>query len=161
MEVANGLVPAERRLTAPAHITLVYPFIAPEAVTAQATAELTAFVRPVAPFSFELALGWFGREVLLLRPEPADAVVDLSQSWTTGGLVASSILRFGGAAPVASRQPQFVPLELRNFGRQDGCRGFASGAANVDRRPWRTGSQGPGEEPTWPPTPSSPTRGCS
>lgn len=67
LAASNALVPPEQRLTAPAHITLVYPFIPPEAITPAVTAELAAFFQPLPRLSFELTIGWFGREVLLLR----------------------------------------------------------------------------------------------
>lgn len=45
-----------------------------------ARAELAAFFSAVPPFTFELGVGWFGREVLLLQPSPAGALVDLTQA---------------------------------------------------------------------------------
>ena len=58
-------------LGVPAHVTVLYPFIAPELVDGQLNAVLTDLFASIAPFSFELAaVGWFGTEVLWLRPEP-------------------------------------------------------------------------------------------
>lgn len=80
LAACNALVPRECRLTAPAHITLVYPFVPQEALTSKTTADLSAFFHELPPFRLELAVGWFGREVLLLRPTPARAMVDLTQA---------------------------------------------------------------------------------
>ena len=78
-EVNRRMAP-DRRLTAPAHITLVYPFMPPAALTTSALDELRLFFSDRPAFTFDLALGWFGREILLLRPEPASRLVELTEA---------------------------------------------------------------------------------
>ncbi|PVZ03475.1 2'-5' RNA ligase family protein [Actinomycetospora cinnamomea] len=54
-----------------AHVTLVYPFLEPAAVTDAAVGTLRDAVAPVAPFTCRFgAVRWFGRRVLWLAPEP-------------------------------------------------------------------------------------------
>ena len=77
---ANRRMPADRRLTAPAHITLVYPFMPPAALTAPALEDLRIFFSARPALAFDLALGWFGREILLLRPEPASGLVEVTEA---------------------------------------------------------------------------------
>jgi hypothetical protein len=77
LAASNALLPPESRLTAPAHITLVYPFM-PRAVLDDNVEEIEAFFSALRPMSFTLRVGWFGREVLLLEPEPVDGLVRLT-----------------------------------------------------------------------------------
>ena len=79
LTVSNRLLPHDKRLTAPAHITLVYPFLPSSAVEA-AKAEMERFFAGLHPMSFKLNLGWFGREVLILIPDPAEPLIHLTQS---------------------------------------------------------------------------------
>jgi 2'-5' RNA ligase len=54
-----------------AHLTLVYPFLEPAAVTDTTVAALRDAVAAVAPFTCTFgALRWFGRRVLWLAPDP-------------------------------------------------------------------------------------------
>lgn len=55
----------------PAHITVLYPFLPPSRIGGAVLDRLTALLRPVPPFAFELReVGWFGDEVLWLAPRP-------------------------------------------------------------------------------------------
>ena len=125
LAAANALVPPGQRLTTPAHIKLVYPFIPPEALTPAARAERVAFFNAVPPLTFELGVGWFGREVLLLQPSPAGALVELTQAtldrWPDypyyGGaydeIVPHLSLAFGTAEMlerIASEVERFTPI---------------------------------------------------
>lgn len=57
----------------PAHITLIVPWLPPEEITDADLDELAAAVAGDGAFDFELTgVGWFGRKVLWLAPEPAD-----------------------------------------------------------------------------------------
>lgn len=57
----------------PAHVTLVVPWLAPDAIDDDAVADLAAALAGVASWEFRLdGVGWFGRRVLWLAPEPAD-----------------------------------------------------------------------------------------
>lgn len=76
---SNRLLPIDQRLTAPAHITLVYPFMTRDAVPV-ASAEMESFFMDLRPVSFSLHVGWFGREVLLLAPDPTEPLVQLTRS---------------------------------------------------------------------------------
>ena len=79
LEASNRLLPHDKRLTAPAHITLVYPFL-PSGAVETARAEMESFFAGLSPVSFRLNLGWFGREVLILIPDPAELLIHLTQS---------------------------------------------------------------------------------
>ncbi len=76
----NRRMPGHRRLTAPAHITLVYPFMPASALSPADLDDLGAFFSDRPTFGFDLALGWFGREVLILRPDPASELVELTRA---------------------------------------------------------------------------------
>lgn len=57
----------------PAHITVLYPFLAPEAVDDAVVAALAEAVRSVPAFDCRLVdTAWFDRDVLWLRPDPAE-----------------------------------------------------------------------------------------
>ncbi len=57
----------------PPHVTIVYPFVAPETVTPDVIAELTRLFRSVDPFNIEFStVKWFGEDVVWLAPEPDD-----------------------------------------------------------------------------------------
>ena len=56
----------------PAHITLVVPWLPPDEITDADLEELQEEVTNEAAFDFQLtAVGWFGRRVLWLAPEPS------------------------------------------------------------------------------------------
>lgn len=80
LAIANAQMPAEKRLTAPAHITLIYPFMPPELISEEALTSFADFFDGFAPLSFELTIGWFGREVLLLVPTPSADLVALTDA---------------------------------------------------------------------------------
>jgi 2'-5' RNA ligase len=55
----------------PAHVTVLYPFVPPAAVTPDVVATLAAAVASVRAFDCRFARSrWFGQEVLWLDPEP-------------------------------------------------------------------------------------------
>lgn len=61
-----------RRLGVPAHVTVLYPFVPPPAITATVIAGLAGAVGSVSAFDCEFAaVAWFGEEVawLALRPD--------------------------------------------------------------------------------------------
>jgi len=63
----------------PAHITLMVPWLPIEEITAAELAELTRLLRSVPAFEYSLTrVGWFGRRVLWLAPEPADPFLKLT-----------------------------------------------------------------------------------
>ena len=55
----------------PAHVTVLYPFVPPSAITAGTVAALAQAVASVAAFTCRFpATAWFGQEVLWLAPRP-------------------------------------------------------------------------------------------
>ena len=55
----------------PAHVTVLYPFVAPSAVTAATIAALAGAVETISAFDCEFsATAWFGEEVIWLAPRP-------------------------------------------------------------------------------------------
>jgi 2'-5' RNA ligase len=55
----------------PAHVTVLYPFVAPSAMTAATIARLAGAVGTISAFDCEFpATGWFGEEVIWLAPRP-------------------------------------------------------------------------------------------
>src|SRR3712207_8306425 len=63
----------------PAHITVLYPFLAPDAVDERVRAVLAEVVAAVPAFDLALTrTAWFGDAVLWLAPEPAGPLRDLT-----------------------------------------------------------------------------------
>jgi 2'-5' RNA ligase len=66
------------RVGVPAHVTVVFPFVPFAALGAAELAALTEVARAVPAFTLELEqVGWFGEEVVFLRPDPSAPVLDL------------------------------------------------------------------------------------
>jgi 2'-5' RNA ligase len=64
----------------PAHITVLYPFVAPAEIRADDERRLAALFAGAKPFDFALrTIGWFGDELLYLRPDPAEPFVALTR----------------------------------------------------------------------------------
>jgi 2'-5' RNA ligase len=62
----------------PAHITLVVPWLPPDEIFPADLAELDEELSDVKAFEFELTdVGWFGRRVLWVAPEPAATFLEL------------------------------------------------------------------------------------
>lgn len=56
----------------PAHVTILYPFVPPEQITAAVIGKAAAAVASVRSFACRFAgTGWFGDQVVWLAPEPA------------------------------------------------------------------------------------------
>ena len=126
LAASNMLLPRDKRLTAPAHITLVYPFL-PSGAAVAASAEMESFFASLSPVSFRLHVGWFGSEVLILIPYPAEPLIHLTQSildrWPEypyyGGLYDKVephlSLGFGTAEllePIAAAVEAYVPISV-------------------------------------------------
>ena len=63
----------------PAHVTVLYPFLAPHEVDEQVIATLTAAVTSVPAFDCRFAQArWFGQDVLYLVPEPSQSFRELT-----------------------------------------------------------------------------------
>ena len=64
----------------PAHVTVLYPFAAPSAITDATIAALADAVRSVSAFDCEFpATAWFGQEVVWLAPQPEEPFRALTQ----------------------------------------------------------------------------------
>lgn len=64
----------------PAHITLLVPWVAPEALRVEDLEALDSLLADVAPFDFALtSVRWFGSSVLWLAPDPPAPFVALTQ----------------------------------------------------------------------------------
>jgi 2'-5' RNA ligase len=99
-------------LGVPAHITLLYPFVAPEKIDAKIADTLAACFRNFAPFDYALTeLRQFPGDVLYLAPEPAEPFRDLTKAiWKL----------FPDHPPYAGQWPDIVPhLSLGRFETQD------------------------------------------
>jgi 2'-5' RNA ligase len=65
----------------PAHITLIVPWLPPGEIDAGDVEELRECLAPVGPFDFKLTdVGWFGRRVLWIAPEPAEVFRSLTNT---------------------------------------------------------------------------------
>jgi 2'-5' RNA ligase len=63
----------------PAHITLVVPWLPPDEISPADLAELEDELSEVKVFEFDLSdVGWFGRRVLWVAPEPAAPFLELT-----------------------------------------------------------------------------------
>jgi 2'-5' RNA ligase len=63
----------------PAHITLIVPWLPPDEIVASDLAELAVTLRGIESFEFSLdRVGWFGRRVLWLAPDPIEPFVKLT-----------------------------------------------------------------------------------
>lgn len=68
----------------PAHVTVLYPFVAPDGVDDHLLARLAEAVRTVRAFDVTFSrAAWFGQEVLWLAPEPAQPFRDLTTAVVT------------------------------------------------------------------------------
>jgi 2'-5' RNA ligase len=85
----------------PAHVTLVYPFLPPEAVDDHTLATLREIVAAEPRFDLSLdRIGWFGDTIVWLAPDPARPFIAL-----TGALAA----RFPQALPYGGAFDDIVP----------------------------------------------------
>jgi 2'-5' RNA ligase len=65
----------------PEHLTLLYPFLPPDAVDDGVAERLRLLFAGFEPFRFALTrTGWFGTDILWLAPEPAAPFVQLTQA---------------------------------------------------------------------------------
>jgi hypothetical protein len=65
----------------PAHVTVLYPFVPPPAITAAVIAGLAAAVGSVSTFSCQFAAtAWFGEEAVWLAPQPDEPFRALTQA---------------------------------------------------------------------------------
>lgn len=63
----------------PAHVTVIVPWLPPDEISDEDLAELDSELADVKAFDFELTgIGWFGRRVLWVAPDPAAPFLDLT-----------------------------------------------------------------------------------
>ena len=80
----------------PEHLTLLYPFLAPDKIDDDVISTLLATFSIVSPFPFTLShTAWFEQGVLYLAPEPATPLLDLT--WRLSRMF--NILPFEGRYP--------------------------------------------------------------
>jgi len=85
----------------PAHVTVLYPFVAPSAITAAVVAGLADAVGSVGAFDCEFAAtAWFGREVLWLAPRPDEPFRALTRAVSAA---------FPGYLPYGGAYDEVVP----------------------------------------------------
>ncbi|MEV6597941.1 2'-5' RNA ligase family protein [Actinoplanes sp. NPDC051346] len=85
----------------PAHITIVYPFLPPTAVTDAVLAGLREAIGAIPRFTTALThVGWFGDTVAWLAPDPDAPFRALTHAVTT---------RFPDAQPYGGAHPELIP----------------------------------------------------
>ncbi|OJF15456.1 2'-5' RNA ligase family protein [Couchioplanes caeruleus] len=106
----------------PAHITIVYPFLAPAAVTATVPAELREAIGAIPRFTATLThVDWFGTTVAWLAPTPSAPFKALTHAVTA---------RFPEAQPYEGAHPDVVPhLTIGHDHPHDTLRAAADDAA--------------------------------
>ena len=84
----------------PAHVTVIVPFLGPAELDDDVTVELDKVLAEFPTFPFRLAaVGWFGRSVLYLAPDPALPFVDLTER----------VAQTFGTAPYSGEFDDIVP----------------------------------------------------
>lgn len=72
---------AAAALGVPAHVTVLYPFVPPSAITPVTLESLARAVASMGAFGCQfLATGWFGPDVLWLAPEPGEPFRTLTRA---------------------------------------------------------------------------------
>jgi hypothetical protein len=89
------------RAGVPAHVTVLYPFLAPELIDSGARADLGAAIASVAAFDVVFdRVCWFGDEVAWLAPEPA---------WPFAALTEAVARRFPQCPPYGGAFADVLP----------------------------------------------------
>lgn len=63
----------------PPHITLQFPWIPPTKITEKDLKDLEKMFTSFKPFKFKLEIGWFGEEVLILKPVISDKFIKITE----------------------------------------------------------------------------------
>lgn len=102
-------------LGVPAHVTVLFPFAAPDSINEPTLATLRNLLLTAAAFKFQLARSaWFDDRVLWLAPEPAEPFQRLTR------LVAEA---FPGYPPYGGQYTEVVPhLTVADHGTPDQLR---------------------------------------
>ena len=76
----RGRLDANAALGVPAHVTALFPFVAPAAIDDAVLARVAAVVATVPSFPYRFgSTGWFGDDVLWLAPEDPSPFVELTE----------------------------------------------------------------------------------
>jgi len=119
----------------PAHVTILYPFAPPLAITAATTAALAAAAAPVRAFDCRFpATGWFGQDVLWLAPRPAGRFRAVTRAVPAA---------FPGCLPYGGAYQDAVP-HLTVGDRPAGSRGPAGSRDRTAARPAHHRAHQPG-----------------
>ena len=107
----------------PAHVTVLHPFLPPDAVDEVALAALAAAVRTVPAFECSFATTrWFARDVVWLQPEPGEPFRRLTRAvWTA----------FPDHPPYAGAHDDLVPH--LTIGERSVAEGHGDGVAALER----------------------------
>lgn len=107
---------------APAHVTLLYPFLPPAAVSDRID-EIRTFLATRPSFNYSLdGVGWFEDEVVFVKPLPADGFMDLTHA----------IGARWGMAPYGGDVEDPVPhVTIGYGGSKEAMRRVADAAQNV------------------------------
>ena len=130
----------------PAHVTVLYPFLAPERLTSHVLTDVAAIVHRVAAFDCVFAeVRWFGEDAVWLAPEPAGPF---------RALTAALWRHFPDCPPYRGRHDDVVPhltVGSAAAGTLDGMRRAAEQVrprlpvhARVDQVSLLTGADAPG-----------------
>ncbi len=107
----------------PAHVTVLYPFLPPSAISAAAIAALADAVGSVSAFDCEFATtGWFGEGVLWLAPRPDEPFRALTQAVSAA---------FPGYLPYGGAHDDVVPHLTIGDRSADGMTGLRAAEADV------------------------------
>ncbi|ADJ45825.1 hypothetical protein AMES_4001 [Amycolatopsis mediterranei S699] len=107
----------------PAHVTVLYPFLAPERITAAVIDELDEVLARTGSFECVFSrVAWFGRDVVWLAPDPAGPFRALTERvWR----------RFPECPPYGGAQPEVVPHLTIGSTRRAGTAALERAAAEV------------------------------
>jgi 2'-5' RNA ligase len=130
----------------PAHVTILYPFVAPPQITAATIEVLAAAVGSVGRFDCEFPrTAWFGEEVLWLAPRPDEPFRALTRAVSAA---------FPGYPPYNGAVRDVVPHLTVGYREADGVAGLRGAEAEIlgalpvrarINRAWlMTGSREPG-----------------
>jgi hypothetical protein len=100
-------------LGVPAHVTVLYPFVPPPAITPSVVDALAVAVASVSAFGCEFgATAWFGEDVLWLAPQPSAPFLALTRA-----VCAASAADPGAGQPGVADDGPPLPRQLAHPGR--------------------------------------------
>jgi 2'-5' RNA ligase len=119
----RGRLDVAAALGVPAHVTILYPFVAPAAITTDVVDAAAAAIASVRAFDCVFArTSWFGRDVLWLAPEPGGPFRALTEAAHTA---------FPQCPPFGGIYPDVVPHLTIGARPQGGPRALQAAEADV------------------------------